>query len=159
MKENESQLIKNNTNDKTNINIRKSFIKKRSSKSEEEKNEYNNNKSINNHEEIIIKSNKYNNIYTVIEAKLPNPYLNTELVKNKKYIDFNIKSKFKSKYADYAKYKNNFGEINNNQSIKYNKTYKFCKIDKYIHFTNIHINNNFKNNKRVITNNDSNYYE
>jgi hypothetical protein len=151
MKDNESQLIKNNTNDKTNINLQKSFINKRNSNLEEEKNEYNNNINENNHEEIIIKSNEYNQPYTIIEAKLPNPYLNTELVKNKKYINFNIKSKFKSKYADYANYKKGLHEIKNSQSIKYNKTYKFCKIDKYIHFTNVHINDSFQKKTRTLT--------
>ena len=111
---------------------------------EEEKNERN-------HEEIIIRANHYNKAYTIIEQKLPNPYLITEFVKNKKYINYNIKSKFKSKFADYLNKKN--------KGIRQNKTYKFSNmIDKYIYFTNIPINKLAKKSK-ALTNKEINLSE
>ena len=92
------------TNDNININIRKFSSKKLNSKFEEEKNEYDNNNE-KNHEEIIVRSKEFNNNYTIIEANLPNPFLDTELVKKKKYINFNINSRFKSKFSNYLKKK------------------------------------------------------
>ena len=90
---------------------------------------------INNHEEIIIRANKFNTCHTIIEVKLPNPYLDTECVKNKRYIDYNYKSKLKTKYADYLNYK----PINHTEKkeIKYNKTFKIPmpNVDKHIYFT------------------------
>ena len=106
-------------------------------KNEENKKE-DNNINTNNHEEIIIRTNKYNTTNSIIEVKLPNPYLDTECVIGKKYIDYNLNSKFKSKYADYI---NSKPSINN--EIKINKTHKISKkFDKYIYFTSISQNNN-----------------
>lgn len=81
------------------------------------------------------------------------------MVKNKKYINFNIESKFKSKYADYKNRRGILDGLKNNQGIKYNKTYKFCNIDKFIHFTNIHTNQDFQKRNRALTKDDFNYYE
>ena len=102
-------------------------------KTEKEKN--NENEKRINHEEIIIRSDKYKTTNTIIEVKLPNPYLDTECLKNKKYIDYYIKSKFKSKYADYM-HKHSL-----NREIKTNKSHKVInKFDKHIYFTNISSN-------------------
>ena len=146
--DNKCKLKNNITNDNTNDNLRKTYTKKRNSKIEEEKNERN-------HEEIIIKSSKYNNAYTIIEEKLPNPYLNTELVKNKKYIDYNIKSTFKSKFADYLKNRKTYDYFSH---IKQNKTLKYSdnKIDKYVYFTNIHINEGLNKRNKTLTNKSNN---
>ena len=146
--ENKIQLTNNITNDNAKDNLRKSYTKIWKYKIEEEKNERN-------HEEIIIKSSKYNNAYTIIEEKLPNPYLNTELVKNKKYINYNIKSSFKSKYAEYIKYKKTYDY---NTHIKQNKTFKYSdnKIDKYIYFTNIHINKVLDKRNKTLTSKSNN---
>ena len=144
--ENQCKLNKNITNDNTNIN----YTKKMNSKIEEEKEERN-------HEEILIKSNIHNQKYSVIEAKLPNPYLNTELVKKKQYINFNIKSTFKSKYADYLKktYNNNKNnEIKNISKIKKNKTHKFFNLidnDNFVYFTNIKINKGIRKRNKTLT--------
>jgi hypothetical protein len=129
--------------------------KKINSKIEEEKNE-------NNHEIIIIKSNNYhyNKAYSVIEAKLPNPYLDTELVRKKKYINYNFKSSFKSKYADYLKNKSENNEITNNHKIKKNKTYKFSDLNvnnKYIYFTDIKINKGLPKRNKTLKNKDIKY--
>ena len=140
----------------TNDNLRKFSSKKLNSKCEEEKNEYDN-KNEKNHEEIIIRSREFNNNYTIIEAKLLNPFLDTELVKKKKYINFNINSRFKSKFSDYSKKK--ISNNSSNQEIKQNKTYKYCnKIDEYIHFSNgLQLTNNLKKKRKTLSYNDLNY--
>ena len=143
------------TNDNININLRKFSSKKLNSKCEEEKNEYDNNNE-KNHEEIIVRSREFNNNYTIIEAKLPNPFLDTELVKKKKYINFNINSRFKSKFSDYSKKKISNNSFN--QEIKQNKTYKYCnKIDEFIHFSNgLQLTNNLKKERKTLSYNDLN---
>ena len=67
---------------------------------------------------------------------MPNPYLDTECVKYKRYIDYHFKSKFKSKFADYL---NSKSTINSKEIIKQNKSFKAPapKIEEYIYFTNI----------------------
>jgi len=67
---------------------------------------------------------------------LPNPYLDTECVKYKKYIDYNVKSKFKSKYADYI---NSKSTLNSKNEIRNNKTLQISssKIEKHIYFTKL----------------------
>ena len=123
-------LLKNNlTNDFTNTNLGYTDAK---NKEEEKKNKTNENDKINNHEEIIVRSNRYNSTNTIIEVRLPNPYLDTECVKYNKYIDYNIESKFKSKFADYINSKSN-----KKREIKSNKTLKISglKMDQYIYFT------------------------
>ena len=108
---------------------------------------------LNTHEEIIIRSNKYKSTDSIIEVKLPNPYLETENDKSNKCINFNIKSKFKSKYAEYTKIKSNINEMKNDGEIKVNKTLKITKkFDKYIHFTNFSSSKK-KNNLSLIVKN------
>ena len=95
-----------------------------------------NTKNIKNHEEIILRSKKYSATNTIIEVKLPNPYLDTECVKYKRYIDYNIKSKFKSKFADYIN--NSKTNLSSIREIKSNNSHKILKrIDNYIYFTNL----------------------
>ena len=95
--------------------------------------------------DIIIKSNKFNDDDSLIEVKLPNPYLATDLMADKKLITFQLKSKYKSKFADYFKDKkfdkfdkDNINSKPNVKNIKTNKTYKYSdKFDKYINFTDL----------------------
>ena len=145
---NHYQLTNNISNDNTNDKFMKSLTKKKYNINiEEEKNERN-------QEEIFLKSNKYSKSYTIIEEKFPNPYLNNEMVKNKKYININIQSRFKSKLADYINPKKTYHDI------KQNKTYKFSNnIDKYIYFTNIPINKKLQKTKtnKGLVNKVSNY--
>ena len=136
-----SLLKINLSNDKTNSNIGLINIKNKNSKTDQEKNDKNENDKIINHEEIIIKSNKYKTTNSIIEVRLPNPYLDTECLKNNKYIDYYIKSKFKSKYADYM-HKQSLNRV-----IKTNNSHKqLNRFDKHIYFTNI--SNNKKLNKK-----------
>ena len=138
------------TNDNIYINS-----KKLNKKCEEEKNEYHN-KNEKNHEEIIIRSRNFNTNNTIIEEKLPNPYLNNELVKKKKYINYKINSRFRSKYSDYLKKK--FSNNTSSQEIKHNKTYKFPKkIDDYIHFSNaLQLTKKLKKDSKTLSYNDFN---
>ena len=132
----QTQIKKYLTIDKINTNIGVNNPKIKNLKTEKEKNNENEKKI--NHEEIIIRTNNYKTANTIIEVKLPNPYLDTECLKNNKYIDYNIKSRFKSKYADYL-HKQSL-----NREIKTNKSHKIIKrFDKYIYFTNV------SSNKRV----------
>lgn len=131
-------ILKNNlTNDYTNTNLgqTKTYGK---NKEEDKTNIIVNDKEeiINNHEQITIRAKKYHTTQTIIEVKLPNPYLDTECVKFKRYIDYHYKNKLKTKYADYLNSKN----INNSNKIekKSIKTFKIpmSNVDKYIYFTN-----------------------
>ena len=132
--------IKNKiTIDKTNTNMGVNNPKNKNIKTEKEKN--NENEKRINHEEIIIRTNKYKTTHTIIEVRLPNPYLDTECLKNNKYIDYYIKSKFKSKYADYMHKQSLNREIKTNNSHK-----QLNRFDKHIYFTNI--SNNKKLNKK-----------
>ena len=132
---NQSLLQKNLTNDYTNTNLGQTYLPNKID-------EKNNNKDLkkeeitNNHEEIIIRSNKYRTSHTIIEVKLPNPYLDTECVKYKRYIDYNVKSKFKSKYADYI---NSKSTLNSKNEIRNNKTLQVSssKIEQHIYFTKL----------------------
>jgi hypothetical protein len=126
----QTQILKNNlTIDKTYTNIGANNPKIKNLKTEKEKNNENEKKI--NHEEIIIRTNNYKTTNTIIEVKLPNPYLDTECLKNNKYIDYYIKSRFKSKYADYM-HKQSL-----NREIKTHKSHKIInRFDKHIYFTN-----------------------
>ena len=132
----EKALLKNKiTNDNTNLILQNSETKKYNQEIEEDKKQDENSK------DIIIKTNKLNDEYSVIEEKLPNPYLETDILGNKKYITFNVNSKYKSKFADYHKRKGTSSESADNKIIKMNKTNKTLKnsdkFDKHINFTDL----------------------
>ena len=114
--------------------LQNSETKKYNHEIEEDKRQNENNK------DIIIKTNKFNEECSVIEEKLPNPYLETDLG-NKKIFSFKVNSKYKSKFADYYDKKRNNSESFDKKNIKLNKTYKysdkFDKFDKHINFTNL----------------------
>ena len=128
----QTQIKHNLTIDKKNTNIEVNNPKNKNIKAEKEKEKNNENVKKINNKEIIIRSNKLKTTDTIIEVKLPNPYLDTECLKNNKYIDYYIKSRFKSKYADYL-HKHSL-----NREIKSNKSHKLInRFDKHIYFTNI----------------------
>ena len=137
----EKSLLKNKiTNDNTNLILQNSETKKYNHEIDDYKNKDENTK------DIIIKTNKFNEECSIIEQKLPNPYLETELG-NRKLYSFKLNSKYKSKFADYYERKgNNTGSVDY-KKIKLNKTYKYSdKFDKHINFTNL------KNKYRALTN-------
>lgn len=101
-----------------------------------------------NSKDIIIKTNKFNDNCSIIEEKLPNPYLETDILGNRKYITLKLNSKYKSKFADYNRKKKTNNESINSKTIKQNKTYKYSdKFDKHINFTNLNIKYRAKSNK------------
>ena len=132
MNKQEKVFLKNKiTNDNTNIIFQNSETKKYNHEIEEDKKLHENNK------DIIIKTNKFNEECSVIEEKLPNPYLETDLG-NKKLFTIKFNSKYKSKFADYFGKKGNSSESYDKKKIKSNKTYKYSdKFDKHINFTNL----------------------
>ena len=136
----EKSLLKNKiTNDNTNLILQNSETKKYNHEIEEDKNKDKNNK------DIIIKTNKFNEEYSIIEARLPNPYIETELI-NRKLFSFKLNSKYKSKFADYYGRKGNNTGSADNKKIKMNKTHKYSdNFDKHINFTNL------KNKYRTLT--------
>ena len=125
--------IKNKiTNDNTNIILQNSETKKYNPELDEDK------KS----KEIIIKTNnRFNDECSEIVAKLPDPYEITDIIGNKKLISYQLKAKYKSKFADYFE-KKNFNNKTSKYSLKGDK-----KFDKYINFTN------FKMKYRALSNN------
>lgn len=151
---NQTQIKQNLTNVITNGNVTNLFqIQNKNTKSNIEQGD--NKKDVNNNQlEIIIRSNKYKSTDSIIEVKLPNPYLETENNKSNKYINLNINSKFKSKYADYTKIKSNINEMENDREIKMNKTHKITKkFEKFIHFTDFSPSKKHKNNLSLIMKN------
>ena len=128
----EKAFLKNKiTNDNTNMILQNSETKKYNHEIDEDKKQNENNK------DIIIKTNKFNEECSVIEEKLPNPYLETDLG-NKKLFSFKVNSKYKSKFANYYEKKCNNSESFDKKKIKLNKTYKYSdKFDKHINFTNL----------------------
>ena len=151
---NQAQIKQNLTNMVTNGNVTNILpLQNKNTKTNIEKGD-NKKLNYNNHEEIIIRSNKYNSTDSIIEVKLPNPYFDTQIIKPKKYINFNIKSQFKSKYADYKKIKSSINEMENDREIKMNKTHKITKkFDKYIYFTNFSSSKKNQNNMSLIMKN------
>jgi len=87
---NQTQIKQNLTNVITNGNVTNLFqIQNKNTKSNIEQGD--NKKDVNNNQlEIIIRSNKYKSTDSIIEVKLPNPYLETENNKSNKYINLNI---------------------------------------------------------------------
>ena len=129
----EKAVLKNKiTNDNTNLILQNSETKKYNQEIEEDK------KQDENTRDIIIKTNKFNDECSVIEEKLPNPYLETDILGNKKYITCKVNSKYKSKFADYYSKKRNNSESIDKKKIKQIKTHKYSdKFDKHINFTNL----------------------
>jgi len=111
-KHEKSTLKVKNTNDNTNLILQNSETKKYNHEIEEDKKHEENNK------DIIIKTNKFNEDGSIIEQKLPNPYLDTDIINNKKVLSMQIHSKYKSKFADYYRKKGNSSDSFNNSKIK-----------------------------------------
>ena len=122
-----------NRRSKTNNNLKQSL-------KEEEKNIMPQ-EELQNNGEIHIKSKETCYPYSRIEAILPDPYAESE--SDKQIIKYTIKSKFKSRYADYINHKSTMESSKINNGLKVIKTYKNnvpAQFDSFIHFTNIHYN-------------------
>jgi hypothetical protein len=83
---------------------------------------------------ITIQSNNFHDKGSIIEVKLPNPYLDIDRPERNKTIEYRIKSKFKSAFADYK----NHSLTNDGTNLKNKNRFKFINSNKYnnnIHFT------------------------
>ena len=124
-------LNHNLTNDKTNTYFGQTYAKK-----EDFINNLNKTHMSKNNDEILLHSNIICDSNSVIEVKLPNPYLYTGTKTPNQYINYNINSKFKSKFADYIQnrslHKSNISE--NKSEFKSKED-----IEGKIYFTNLNI--------------------
>ena len=110
---------------------------------------------------IHIKTNRFSQDVSVIEEKLPNPYTITDYSKKPKIVEFNIKSKYKSLYADYLNHTSTFDATKKDTKLKLNTSIKNypSKIESHIYFTKITHSYSFdltqktKTNSRIIKNN------
>ena len=82
---------------------------------------------------ITIQSIAYHDNRSIIEAKLPNPYLDINRPERNKTIEYRIKSKFKSPYADYINHSltNDGTNSTNKNRLKY---INYNKYNNNIHF-------------------------
>ena len=124
-------LNHNLTNDKTNTYFGQTYAKKE----DFIKNLHKTNMSKNN-DEILLHSNIIGDSNSVIEVKLPNPYLYTGTKTPNQYINYNINSKFKSKFADYIQNTSHQKSIlsENKSELK-----SIEDLEDKIYFTNINI--------------------
>ena len=72
---------------------------------------------------------------SVIEVKLPNPYLNIDKPERNKTIEYRLKSKFKSPYADYINHSLTKDSFYLNVKLKKNKYLNSNKDNNNIHFS------------------------
>ena len=84
---------------------------------------------------ITLHSNDYNRRISVIEVQLPNPYLNINKPEGNKTIEYRIKSKFKSPFADYINHSLTSDTSNFKGILKREKFINSNKIDNKFHFT------------------------
>ena len=101
---------------------------------EKKENNENENKGINMEGNYItLKTKIYDDNLSIIEVKLPDPYLITEQSSKYKTIEYHINSKFKSPFADYI----NHSLTNKTSNFKSKfKEYKLLKkYNEHIHFT------------------------
>ena len=101
---------------------------------------------------IHIKTNGFGQDCSVIEEKLPNPYTITEHSRRQKIIEYNVKSKYKSMYADYLNHTSTFDATKNDIKIKTTIKNFSTKIEPYIYFTNTTHNNSFDATRKTKTN-------
>ena len=82
---------------------------------------------------ITLKTKIFDDNISIIEVKLPDPYLITEQSSKYKTIEYHINSKFKSPFADYI----NHSLTNKTSNFKSKfKEYKLLKkYNEHIHFT------------------------
>ena len=77
---------------------------------------------------ITLKTKNNHDKLSIIEVKLPNPYLNIDKPERNKTIEYKFKSRFKSPYADYI----NHSLTNSNFNIRARFNKRFMNSDKCI---------------------------
>ena len=89
---------------------------------------------------ITLRTKENQDNISVIEVQLPNPYLNINNPERNKTIQYRIKSKFKSPFADYINHSLTNDASNINDKLNRNK-YKISSKFDNIHFTKTKENN------------------
>ena len=84
---------------------------------------------------ITLHTNDYNRRVSIIEVQLPNPYLDINKPERNKTIEYRIKSKFKSPFADYINHSLTSDTSNIKGKLKREKYINSNKINNKIHFT------------------------
>ena len=93
---------------------------------------------------ITLQTRDNNDKISVIEVKLPNPYLNIDNPERNKTIEYRLKSKFKSPYADYINHSLTNDSLYLNAKLKNNKFINPNKFNNNIYFTRTQENINIK---------------
>ena len=86
---------------------------------------------------ITLRTNDYQRKVSVIEVQLPNPYLNIDKPERNKTLNYRIKSKFKSGFADYINHSFTNHTSNNNNKINSFILNNSKTINSKIRFTTI----------------------
>ena len=91
---------------------------------------------------ITLKTKENQDNISVIEVQLPNPYLNINNPEKNRTIQYRIKSKFKSPFADYINHSLTNDTFNIKDKLKRNNNkYKISsEFNDNIHFTKTHEN-------------------
>ena len=94
---------------------------------------------------ITLRTRDNHDKISLIEVKLPNPYLNIDKPERNKTIEYRLKSKFKSPYADYINHSLTNDSIYLKNKLKKNKLLSSDKCNNNINFTKTQDNINRKN--------------
>ena len=98
---------------------------------------------------ITLRTRDNHDNISVIEAKLPNPYLNINNPERNKTIQFRVNSKFKSPYADYINHSLTNDTSNYKSGFNKRKIVNSNIFNNHIHFTRTQDNKNRKNRKKL----------
>ena len=96
---------------------------------------------------ITIRTRDNQDNMSVIEVQLPNPYLNIDKPERNKTIEYRIKSKFKSPFADYINHSLTNDPTNLRIGLNRSKIINSNKANNNIHFTRTQDNIKRKKNK------------
>ena len=96
---------------------------------------------------ITIRTRDNQDNMSVIEVQLPNPYLNIDKPERNKTIEYRIKSKFRSPFADYINHSLTNNPVNRHKVLNTNKFINSNKAKKNNYFTKTLDNTKKKENK------------
>ena len=94
---------------------------------------------------ITIRTRDNQDNMSVIEVQLPNPYLNIDKPERNKTIEYRIKSKFKSPFADYINHSLTNDAGNLHIGLNASKLINSNKANNNIHFTRTQDNKKINN--------------
>ena len=108
-------------------------IKEIKENKENKENKNNNFNMGNNYITIRTRDNQDN--MSIIEVQLPNPYLNIDKPERNKTIEYRLKSKFRSPFADYINHSLTNDASNHHKGLNASKFINSNKVNNNIHFT------------------------